>query len=84
MKDDSSGWLFLIVLVWLWTLISVEPRVSVESVKHADKVCKDNGGWKYIEEGYSIFSIVKCNNGAEFQYDWTRFNTEAYKKENSK
>lgn len=82
MNDDPSGWFLVIVFVWVFTAVSIEPIISPESVKYAEKICKDNDGWKYIEEGYSIFSTIKCNNGAEFEYDWTMFDTEAYKKDN--
>lgn len=70
MKDDVSGWLILMVFVWLCTVISVEPAIYPESVKQAEELCADNGGWKKIEEGYSSYSSLVCNNGAEFQYGW--------------
>lgn len=80
MKDDGSEWFFVLAVVWLWTFVSLEPRLNPESVNYADDVCKDNGGWKHIEEGYSFFSSVKCNNGAEFEYDWTVVQKEALEK----
>lgn len=77
--NDELGWVMLTFLVWAWTLFSVEPGISQESVNNANKLCENNGGFKRIEEGYGSFSSVKCNNGAEFEYDWNDLKSEKTK-----
>ena len=68
---EVSDWGALVLLVWFVTLMSVEPAIHPYSVEYATGVCASNGGWKKIEEGYGVWSSVECNNGAEFEYDWT-------------
>lgn len=69
MNESLVLWWLVVVAVFI-TLITAEPAIYPESVKYAEDVCETNGGWKKIEEGYSMFSSVTCNNGAEFQYSW--------------
>lgn len=73
---DGVDWGIVIMCVWLWTLLSVEPAIHPYSVEYANEVCASNGGWKKIEEGYGMWSSVECNNGAEFDYDWTQLDTK--------
>ena len=74
MKEGE--WVIVVMFVWLWTLLSVEPTIHPYSVEHANEVCASNGGWKKIEEGYLVWSSVECNNGAEFHYDWTELDAK--------
>lgn len=67
--NDFSGIVSCMFLVWLFTWMFTEPPVYPESVQYAQDKCKNNSGWKYIEEGYNLRSTVYCNNGAEFNYD---------------
>lgn len=71
--NDVSGTFFLVVVVGFLVWLSSEPRIYPESVAHAEKVCEQNGGWAFIEEGISEFSSLTCKNGAEFSYDWNKF-----------
>jgi hypothetical protein len=71
MNDDPSAIGIFALLVWVWTVLSLEPAIHPYSVKYAEEVCATNGGWQKIEEGYGPFSSLKCNNGAEFEYEWT-------------
>lgn len=77
MDNDSTGCIILTLLVWVWTVVSLEPAVRPYSVEYAEKVCETNGGWEKIEEGYGAFSSVKCNNGAEFEYEWVQLSRES-------
>ena len=74
MKEGE--WVIVVMFVWLWTLLSVEPTIHPYSVEHANEVCASNGGWKKIVEGYWVWSSVECNNGAEFHYDWTELDAK--------
>ena len=73
--DKDFVWLVVLLAV-IFTWISTEPAIYPKAVKYAEDVCEANGGWGKIEEGYSVFSSVTCNNGAEFQYTWKLDRTE--------
>lgn len=67
--NDFLGIVSCMFLVWLVTWSFTEPNIYPESIEYAQDKCKDNGGWKYIEEGNNRYSTVYCSNGAEFNYN---------------
>ncbi|MBG6289509.1 hypothetical protein I5I61_18805 [Pseudomonas nitroreducens] len=68
--SDLEGFLIGVFLVFFMTWLFTSPRIYPESVEFAASVCSANDGWAYIKEGRSQNAVVKCKNGAEFEYKW--------------
>ncbi|WP_305826875.1 hypothetical protein [Pseudomonas aeruginosa] len=68
--SDFGGFLFGVFLGLFMTWMLTSPRIYSESVEFAASVCAANDGWFYIKEGRSPNAVVKCKNGAEFEYKW--------------
>lgn len=67
--NDFWGVVSLCFVVSFITWMFTEPPIYPASLEYANKVCAENNGWEYIEEGYNVFATVHCNNGAEFNYN---------------
>ena len=80
--DDGFGAGFLIgVMAAFLSVFSTEPPITPLSVNYAEEVCKDNQGWKVIEEGYGPMSSLTCKNGATFEYSYTLLKDKHAKKD---
>lgn len=68
--SDFCGFMCALAFVGFGVWIMAEPRIYPESVRHAESVCAQNGGWSFIAEGRNQFASVECENGAVFGYNW--------------
>ena len=67
--NDFWGIIGLMLLTWFLTFVFTEPPIRPKTVQFAEHKCQNNGGWKYIKEGYNRYATIYCNDGAEFNYN---------------